>query len=327
MKVVIPVAGEGRRLRPHTYSTPKCLLQVAGKPILGHIVDQILELDFSEIIFVTGPSGQQQIEQFVRSNYDFNARFIAQEKLYGLGYAVYLGIVSRSEDLLIVLGDTIVELDWQGMIAAGNNTLVVKEVADPRAFGVVETAGDRIVHLVEKPEHPPTNLAVVGVYYIKDTAKFFDCITEVIEKGITTHGEIQVTDAFDLLIKKGSTIHTFPTTGWYDCGQKETILSTNRFLLDRLASSAYRDGSVIISPSYIAPEAVIENSVIGPYASIGKNSVVRNSIVRDSIIADQTQIVSCTIEKSLIGNDVMMHDANGTYNLGDYSEVGELRIM
>lgn len=326
MKVVIPVAGEGRRLRPHTYSTPKCLLQVAGKPILGHIVDQILELDFSEIIFVTGPNGRQ-IEQFVRSNYSFNARFIAQEKLYGLGYAIYLGIVSRSEDLLIVLGDTIVELDWRGMIATGNNTLVVKEVADPRAFGVVETDGDRIIHLVEKPENPPTNLAVVGVYYIKDTTKFFDCITEVIEKGITTRGEIQVTDAFDLLIKKGSTIHTFPTTGWYDCGQKGTILSTNRFLLDRQSSGSYREGSVIITPSYIAPEAVIENSIVGPYASIGKNSVVRNSIVRDSIIADRTQIVSCAIEKSLIGNNVVMHDANGAYNLGDYSEVGESRIM
>ncbi len=324
MKVVIPVAGEGRRLRPHTYSTPKCLLQVAGKPILGHIIDQILDLDFSEVIFVTGPNGHQ-IEQFVRSNYDFDARFIAQEKLYGLGYAVYLGIVSRSEDLLIVLGDTIVELDWQRMIAAGNNTLVVKEVADPRAFGVVETDGDRIVHLVEKPDEPPTNLAVVGVYYIKDTAKFFDCITEVIEKGITSHGEIQVTDAFDLLIKKGSTIHTFPTTGWYDCGRKETILSTNRFLLERQQASAQRGGSVIIPPSYIAPEAVIENSIVGPYASIGKNSIVRNSIVRDSIIADQTQIVSCTIERSLIGSDVVIHDAAGTYNLGDHSEIGELR--
>jgi glucose-1-phosphate thymidylyltransferase len=326
VKVIIPVAGEGRRLRPHTYSTPKCLLQVAGKPILGHIVDQILELDFSEIIFVTGPNGQQQIEHFVRSNYEFNARFIAQEKLYGLGYAVYLGIVSRSEDLLIVLGDTIVELDWRGMIATGNNTLVVKEVADPRAFGVVETDGDRIIHLVEKPENPPTNLAVVGVYYIKDTAKFFDCVTEVIEKGITTRGEIQVTDAFDLLIKKGSTIHTFPTTGWYDCGQKETILSTNRFLLARNASTANLEGSVIITPCYIAPEAVIENSIIGPYASIGKNSVVRNSNVRDSIIADRTQIVSCTIEKSLIGNDVTMHGAKGTYNLGDFSEVGEFQV-
>jgi glucose-1-phosphate thymidylyltransferase len=326
MKVVIPVAGEGRRLRPHTYSTPKCLLQVAGKPILGHIVDQILELDFSEVVFITGPNGQQ-IEGFIRENYNFTARFIEQERLYGLGYAIYLGIVSRSEELLVVLGDTIVELNWRGMIDSGKNTIVVKEVADPRAFGVVETDGDRIIHLVEKPQKPPTNLAVVGVYYLRETARFFECITEVIEKGITTHGEIQVTDAFDLLIKKGSSIHTFPTTGWYDCGRKESMLSTNRFLLDRKGASSYRDGSVIIPPSYIAPEAVINNSVVGPYASIGRESVVRNSIVRDSIIADHTQVISSTIENSLIGNYVMMFDGNGSYNLGDYSEVGELQIL
>ncbi len=326
MKIVIPVAGEGRRLLPHTYSTPKCLLQVAGKPILGHIVDQILALDFSEVIFITGPNGQK-IEKFIRSNYNFTARFIEQQRLYGLGYAVYLGIVNRSEELLVVLGDTIVELDWSSMIGANRNTIVVKEVGDPRAFGVVEIENDHIVHLVEKPQDPPTNLAVVGVYYIRETAKFFECITEVIEKGITTHGEIQVTDAFDLLIKKGSAIHTFPTTGWYDCGRKETMLSTNRFLLDRKAASSYRDGSVIIPPSFVSSEAVIENSVIGPYASIGKETVVRNSIVRDSIIADHTQVVSCTIENSLIGNYVMMHDANGSYNLGDYSEIGELHIL
>jgi glucose-1-phosphate thymidylyltransferase len=326
MKVVIPVAGEGRRLRPHTYSTPKCLLQVAGKPILGHIVDQILNLDFSEIVFITGPDGSQ-IEEFVRSNYKINVHFIAQEKLYGLGYAVYLGIVSRTEDLLVVLGDTVVELDWKGMIATGRNNLVVKEVADPRAFGVVETDGDRIVHLIEKPQNPPTNLAVVGVYYVKETAKFFECITEVIEKGITAHGEIQVTDAFDLLIKKGSAIYTYPTTGWYDCGTKETLLSTNRFLLDRHSSTQYCDGSVVITPSYIDSGAVIESSIIGPYASIGRNSVVRNSIIRDSIVANETQIISSAIEKSLIGNQVNLRDAAGVFNLGDYSEVGELRII
>ena len=218
MKIIIPVAGEGRRLRPHTYTTPKALLPVAGKPILGHIVDQILDLNASEVIFITGPLGDK-IEKYIKDNYSFPSTFIEQSTLYGLGYAVHLGIVSDSEDLLVILGDTIVELDWRGLIATGRNTLVVREVADPRAFGVAETEGDRIVHLIEKPENPPTNLAVVGVYYM-EIAPVHECTAVVVNKRVTRHGEIQLTDAFELLLQKGSQLYTYPTLGWYDCGEK-----------------------------------------------------------------------------------------------------------
>lgn len=320
MKVIIPVAGEGTRLRPHTFTTPKALLQIAGKPILGHIIDQIIDLDISEIIFVTGPQGHK-IERFVRDTYTIKTTFVEQRTLYGLGYAIHLGIVSTDEDLLIILGDTIVEIDWKGMVGTKRNCLAVKEVPNPRAFGVVETEGDRIVRLVEKPQNPPTNLAVVGVYYIRDVKLFHQCTTEIIERGITTHGEIQLTDAFDLLLKKGSSLHTFPTLGWYDCGRKENMLETNRFILDRQKSAIERPGNTIVPPVFVAEDVALTNSTIGPYVSIGKGCRVSNATIRDSILADGVSVEWSVIEDSLIGNNASIKSASGSFNLGDLSSV------
>ncbi len=320
MKVIIPVAGEGTRLRPHTYTTPKALLQIAGKPILGHIVDQIIDLPISEMIFITGPQGHK-IERFVRDHYTIKSTFVEQRTLYGLGYAVHLGITSTDEDLLIILGDTIVEIDWKGMIAGGRNCLAVKEVPNPRAFGVVETQGDRILRLVEKPANPPTNLAVVGVYYIKDVKPFHAATTEIIERGVTTHGEIQLTDAFDLLLKKDISLHTFPTLGWYDCGRKENMLETNRYILDRHKTSAERSGSTIRPPVFIAEDAVVSNSTIGPYVSIGRGCRINNCTISDSILADNVVAEWSVIADSLIGNQATLHSASGNFNLGDSSTV------
>lgn len=320
MKVIIPVAGEGTRLRPHTFTTPKALLQIAGKPILGHIIDQIVDLDISELIFVTGPQGHK-IERYVRDTYTIKSTFVEQRTLYGLGYAVHIGMVSTDEDTLIILGDTIVEIDWKQMIGTKRNCLAVKEVANPRAFGVVETEGDRIIRLVEKPQNPPANLAVVGVYYIRDTKTFYQCTTEIIDGGIRTHGEIQLTDAFDLLLKKGSALHTFPTLGWYDCGRKDTMLETNRFILDRRQSSAERAGCTIIPPVFIAEDAVITKSTIGPYVSIGNGCRISNATIADSILADGVQVEWSAIEKSLIGNNANLKSISGVFDLGDQSAV------
>lgn len=325
MKVIIPVAGEGTRLRPHTYTTPKALLQIAGKPILGHIIDQIIDLPISEMIFVTGPQGYK-IERFVREHYTLKSTFVEQRTLYGLGYAVHLGITTTDEELLIILGDTIVEIDWKGMIATGRNSLAVKEVANPRAFGVVETNGDRIVRLVEKPANPPTNLAVVGVYYIRDVKLFHQCTSEMIERGVTTHGEIQLTDAFDLLLKKGSTLHTFPTLGWYDCGRRENMLETNRYILERHHSTAERNGCTIKPPVYIAEDAVVTKSTIGPYVSIGRGGRISNSTITDSILADNVAVDWSVIADSLVGNSVTISNASGSFDLGDSATVsGKLK--
>jgi glucose-1-phosphate thymidylyltransferase len=320
MKVIIPVAGEGTRLRPLTYTTPKALLPVAGKPILGHIIDQITDLDISELIFITGPQGLH-IENYVREQYKLKTTCVEQTTLYGLGYAVHLGIVSTDEELLVILGDTVVELDWHGLIAKQRNALVVKEVPDPRAFGVVEVDGDRIVRLIEKPANPPSNLAVVGVYYICDTKRFNECTNEIINKGVTTHGEIQLTDAFDLFLKKGSSLYTFPTQAWYDCGRRETLLETNRFLLEKNSLGSPRQGSTVISPCYLPMDAQLESSTVGPYVSLGRNTIVRNSTIKNSIIFDNTRIESSNISDSLIGNKSLIRNVSGSFNLGDSSEL------
>ena len=168
MKVVIPVAGAGKRLRPHTHSQPKPLLPVGGKPIIAHLLDPIVKLDPEEVIFVIGYRGQQ-VREFVEKNYRFKATFVQQDRLLGLGYAVNLGIRDLPPgELLIVLGDTVVECDLQKVIAAGENILGVLPVKDPQRFGIVEVADGRVTRMVEKPDHPASNLAIIGLYYFRD---------------------------------------------------------------------------------------------------------------------------------------------------------------
>ncbi len=321
MKVIIPVAGEGTRLRPHTLTTPKTLLRVAGKPILGHIIDQIADLDISEMIFITGPL-REQIEEFVTTQYDIPSRFVSQEQLYGLGYAIHLGLTGIAEEALIILGDTIVEIDWKSLVSGGRNALAVQEVENPSDFGVVKVDGERIVDLEEKPEDPPTNLAVVGVYYVHDYKLMLEATTEVVEQGVTTHGEIQLTDAFDLLLKKGAEIYTFPTEAWYDCGKLETILATNRFLLERVPQGGRSEDKQLRQPVFIDEDVVIESSVVGPHVSIGPGTVIRNSQIEDSIIGCKCTIEDSTLSSSLMGNNVSIRRFQGNVSMGDHSEIG-----
>jgi glucose-1-phosphate thymidylyltransferase len=322
MKVILPVAGEGTRLRPHTYTTPKVLIPVGGKPMLGHILDQLIGLNFSEVVFVVGYKGDQ-IEEYVKANYKFKATFVEQKDTFGLGHAVYVGMIDTSEDILVVLGDTIAELDWKGLAGSGQNCLAVMEVDDPSSFGVVEVDDERIVALVEKPKDPPSNLAVVGVYYISETKRFYKYLDEIVQRGITSHGEIQLTDAFDLFLKEGGDLRTFPITGWHDCGKVETIIETNRYLLEKKAKKVKKEGSVIIHPSLIASTARVEGSILGPYVSLGPDAVIRNSIISDSIIAQGAQIDSAILTKSLVGSGAVINGKAATHNIGDSSVVGD----
>jgi len=302
-------------------TTPKTLLKVAGKPILGHILDQLESLEISELIFITGPQ-REKIEEFVTSEYDIPARFVPQEQLHGLGYAVHLGLKEIDEEALIILGDTIVEIDWAGLIGGEKNALAVQEVENPSAFGVVETNGDKITRLVEKPQHPPTNKAVVGVYYVRDYSMLLDATTEVVENGIRTHGEIQLTDAFELLLKKGAELYTFPTQAWYDCGRRETILATNCYLLEKSSSGAERvTGEGITPPVNIGREVTIEGSEVGPHVSIGPGSIVRNSKLKNLIVGSNCLIEDSKLKDSLIGDNATIRGFSGDLSLGDYSEI------
>jgi glucose-1-phosphate thymidylyltransferase len=324
INVIIPAAGVGTRLRPHTHTAPKALLPVAGQPILGHILERLSGLKgLGTIRIVVGFLGDQ-IEEFVNNQFDLPVRFVKQDDLLGLGYAVHLALVDTPDDhpVLVILGDTILDVDLAEFVTGPDDAIGVKIVDDPRRFGVVETDGQYVKRLVEKPENPRSNLAVVGLYGIQSTELFRRCLGDVVAKSRTTAGEIQITDALQLMVERGSRMRVVPVEGWFDCGKVETLLETNRYLLGKSLIRYELDGSIVIPPVYIAPSALVERSVIGPYVSVGHGARVIDSVVRNSIIADDAQVSYSILEDSLIGARAIVEGSAKRLNVGDSSSVG-----
>ncbi len=321
MKAIIPVAGIGSRLRPHTHTAPKALLHVAGKPILGHILDEVLAFGIRDVVFVIGFLGEK-IMEYVKNNYDIKASFITQKELKGLGWAIYLTREHITEEpVLIILGDTIFETDLNLMLNGEYDSIGTKIVDDPRRFGIAETDGTFITSLIEKPDKPASNQALMGIYYIKSTGLFSKCLNEMVEKQITTRGEYQLTDVLALMLKQGCKIKTHNVEGWFDCGKPQAMLDTNRYLLSQIKSLDSREGNILIQPVYISPSASLENSIIGPNVSVGDNARIIRSIVKDSIISESAEVVDCLLESSLIGNNSIISGQFKTANLGDSSEI------
>ncbi len=329
LKAIIPVAGIGTRLRPHTHTVPKSLIPVAGKPILGHIMDKLTNAGVSKFIIVIGYLGDK-IEEFITKKYpDVEATFVIQTVGKGVGHAIYLTKEhwTAKDDLLVVFGDTIVEVDLQKFLQSETNNLGVMKVEDPRQFGVAElNEQHQITKLVEKPTMPKSNLALVGLNFIKDSALFLDCLNEIIAKEIKTQNEYHLTDALMRMIEKGSRFNITEVDNWFDCGKKDIILETNRTLLQHNEKQKDRNESkitntIIVEPVYIAPSAVIKNSIIGPHVSIGQGAIVENSIMNNSIIGPNSHIQYVVLKDSLIGNDASLKGFMQSLNLGDSAEV------
>ncbi len=323
MKAIIPVAGIGTRLRPHTHTIPKALVQVAGKPILGHILDELKPLGISEVVLVTGYMGDRVKEYMESAHPDMQACYVDQAERKGLGHAIYLTRDCVDEGpVLIVLGDTIVTADYSAFIGAKRTLIGVKEVDDPRRFGIVEVSDGKVKSLVEKPDSPPSNLAIVGLYCIVNTRLMFECLRDVVEGDIRTKGEYQLTDALILMLERGEEMSTFVVEGWYDCGLPETLLATNRFLLERSGGNGGEyPGSIIVQPVSIDPTAVIERSVIGPYVSMAAGSIVRESIVNDSILNAHSTVERSLLSESLVGEGASVKGSYRRLNVGDSSEI------
>lgn len=321
MRAIIPVAGVGSRLRPHTYTVPKVLLNVAGKPIIGHIMDKIIAEGFDAATIVVGYLGDL-IKEYITSHYTIKVDFVEQEERLGLGHAIYLSRHTISKDpILIILGDTVFDVDLASMIKSDHSTIGVKEVADPRRFGVAETKNGFISKLVEKPENPTSNLAIVGLYYIKRPDVLIDCLKEMIKRDVRTKNEYQLTDGLQLMIERGEKLTTFGIDGWYDCGKPETLLSTNRHLLHSTATNGTHKGVVIIPPVFISPTAKVTNSVVGPYATIAEGASVEDSIVKNSIISEHASVHNALLEDSIIGSNAVVKGGFKRINIGDSSEL------
>jgi len=324
LNVIIPAAGVGTRLRPHTHTAPKALLQVAGKPILGHILDRLADLKNLGTIWLVVGFLAEKIEEYVKSRYDLDIRFVQQAELKGLGFAIHLALkeIPNDDPLMVILGDTILEIDLNAFMDGPDDALGVCEVEDPRRFGVVETNDGLITHLVEKPEIPPSNLAVVGLYGIKNTKMLRQCLSDVVAKNQTAAGELQMTDALQLMVDRGSKMHARHVSGWYDCGKSETLLETNRHLLENHHETYHPPDSIVVPPSYISPSARIERSIIGPHVSIGDGAIIKESVIVNSIISDCAEVRRCLLSESLIGSNAVVSGNVQRLNVGDSSEVG-----
>lgn len=322
MNAIIPVAGRGKRLRPHTHTQPKVLMNVAGKPILAYILDELRVLGVEEIVLVVGHLAEK-IEEYVRERYPFRAHFVRQEEPMGNGHAVYLARQYLTAPTLIVFGDTIFQADLRAAAGLPHSAIGVHRVRDPRAFGVVELDGDGIVqHLREKPDVPPSDLAAVGVYLIQRPAPFRRALERLVQEQRMVNGEYWLADALQMTIDGGEKLQTFPVEQWYDCGTPEALLQANRALLDHDPPPFMSiPGSVIIPPSSIAETAVVEGSILGPYVTVAEGARVINAVIQESIINANARAENVLLEHSIIGDNASVTGRRGRINLGDSSEI------
>jgi len=332
MKVIIPAAGAGKRLFPHTYTKPKPMVYIAGKPIIGHILDRIKDVKPEEIIMVVGYK-KEQIMSYVDKNYSniFNIKYIDQQEQLGLGHSIY---VARDEigdsEIMIALGDMIFKAGYSEFYDHHINngdcsgSIGVREVDDPKKYGIVELEGKYIKKLEEKPSRPRSKLGIAGVYFIKETKLLLSILEEMIKKDTRTRGEYQLTDALQEMVSRGHRLKTFPVSSWYDCGHQESLLETNRVLLDEKEDIDHvheiKD-SVIIQPVAIGDNVKIINSVVGPHASIASDSVIESSIISDSVIGSRSHISKVNLQRSIVGDDASVHGKHNSLNIGDSSSI------
>jgi len=328
MNVIIPLAGFGTRLRPQTYSKPKPLVNVAGKPVLGHILDKVIaELQVEKAVFVVGYLGEQ-IEHYVRSSYPLlRSEYVEQKELNGQAPAILLARDLVSGPTFIVFVDTLADADLSALAGETcDGVIYVKEVEDPRRFGVVQVGSDSyITRFVEKPSTMQNRLAVIGMYYVRDVAGLMSACEELMRRGIKTKNEYFLADALNIMIEGGARLRVQEVSVWLDCGTAQTVLETNHYLLEHGHdnSSEWRNSHcVVVPPVNIHPTARIVNSVIGPYATIGEGCCIESSVVRESIVEAGAEVVDHVLAKSLIGRNAVLYGRPRRFNVGDNSLVG-----
>ncbi len=327
MKIIIPVAGAGTRLRPHTYTQPKPLIPLAGKTIISFILDSFIEQGQNDFIFIIGYLGEK-IKNYITAEYpNIHADFITQEDRVGTGHAVFLTqeLVHQNEEIIIIYGDTICDYNIEKFIASPESVIAVKKVDDPQEFGVAEINNEGYIkHVVEKPIIPKSNMAMVGIYKINESTRFFELMKKDIDAQELTE-EYSLTCAIESFITNGERIKAMPVSTWFDCGKKEILLETNATLLEKMEYPSdgipFFENSIVIHPVSIGKDCNISNSIIGPNVTIANNSHIAGSIVSDSIIGSFSEIHNVLLYQSLIGSDALIRGKNQSLNIGDNTEL------
>ena len=324
MKIIIPVAGAGARLRPHTHTKPKPILPVAGKPMIDHIIDDVLPLKPTEIIFITGHL-KERLEKHIMNEYKdkVKVKFVEQKELNGTAGAVWLGKEAFDEDVLIIFGDTIFTADLSVIKHSKDDGIIyVMKVADPRRFGVVIIDEQHhITKFIEKPQEFVSDLASIGVLWMKNTKLLAEGIEHTMHHK-KEGKEAYLTDAIAYMIEHGAKVSAKECTGWYDCGTPEAMLETNKILLERKFGKTdveIPDTVTIIPPVSIHPSAHLENCVIGPHVTIGALATIKDCIIKNSIIDQEANVSLTLLEKSIIGENAIVRGAMKSILLGDHS--------
>jgi glucose-1-phosphate thymidylyltransferase len=330
MKIIIPMAGRGTRLRPHTLTVPKPLIPVAGKPIIQQLVESLAASyngKIDEIAYIVGDFGPEVEKELISIANKLGAkgRLYHQEKALGVGHAIYCAWESLQGRCMIAFADTLFKADFD-FDPEEDGVIWVQQVKDPSSFGVVklDMAG-YITEFVEKPAAFVSDLAIVGIYYFREGEKLRNALHRIITQDIREKNEFQITTALEMLKNEGMRIKTGPIQEWLDCGNKEAILYSNERMLalhrgeGLVAKNAVIENSVIVQPCFIGEHAVIRNAVVGPYVSVGHNSTVENTVISNSIIQNKSQIKNAVLENSMVGNASRYIGSKDELNLGDFS--------
>jgi len=336
MKIVVPMAGRGSRLRPHSLTVPKPLIPVAGQPIVHRLVKDIakvLNQPVEEIAFVLGDPaffGDDVVESLTALAEELGAKasIYRQDQPLGTGHAIMSAKPSLSGPAVIAYADTLIRADFE-LDPSADSVIWTKQVDNPEAYGVVKLNDkNEIVELVEKPENFVSDQAVIGIYYFKDVAVLKDKLQEVLDQNVMNGGEYQINDGIKRMMADGKIFKTGTVDEWMDCGNKNITIETNAKMLGFLKSdnqeqlvhdSVVLENSNIIEPCFIGAGTVLRNTSVGPYVSIGNDCVIENSSVKNSLIQNQTNIKNANLEEAMIGNYVKFDGSFTKISIGDYS--------